>query len=251
MKKKIICIISLIVAVSLAVCGTIVLINNKKFDAFIPDLPDGFTYTAHTGCMGTKDNSLESIDEAIKYGADIVEFDLYFTADGEPVLSHDEPKGGEITLDEAFERVSRYNGLRVNVDVKTTDALDKVMPLAEKHGISELIFYTGIEESDVEAVLSDSPEVPYYLNVDVKTELNQSEEYIQMLVKKVKECGAVGINFSKKNATKKIVDAFHENGLLVSIWTVNDKGEICDILALSPDNITTRRPDRLQEIVAR
>ena len=27
---------------------------------------DGFTYTAHTGCVGTKDNSLESIETGVK-----------------------------------------------------------------------------------------------------------------------------------------------------------------------------------------
>lgn len=220
----------------------------KKYKSVPLNLPDNFTYTAHTGCVGTEENSLESIEAAVKHGADIVEFDLNFTAEGEPVLAHDEPKGGEVTLDEAFKKIAEYENLKVNVDVKNTLALGKVKALAEKHGILERIFYTGIDEIFVEAVQRDTPDIPYYLNVGV--EKNQSEEYLNSLVQKVKDCGAVGINVNKDNATKKLVDIFHKNGLLVSIWTVNNTADIYRILSCSPDNITTRRPDKFQKILS-
>ncbi len=210
-------------------------------------LPDGFTYTAHTGCTGTKANSLESIEAAVKYGADIVEFDLRFAEDGTPVLSHDEPVGGEIPLEEAFKKISEYENLRVNVDVKCTTNLAEVEALARKHGIFERIFYTGIRDFDVEAVLKDSPAVPYFLNVDVKKK--QDEAYLDSLVKKVKDCGAIGINFNKKSATKKLVDTFRENGLLVSIWTANSEKDIYRVLTLAPDNITTKQPDIIKKIL--
>ena len=60
-------------------------------------------YTAHTGCMGTKANSIQSIEAGYKNGASIVEFDLNYDKNGEPVLSHDEPKGNEVTLDDEEE----------------------------------------------------------------------------------------------------------------------------------------------------
>lgn len=220
----------------------------NKYKSIPSNLPEGFTYTAHTGCVGTKENSLEAIEAAVKHGADIVEFDLNFTAESEPVLSHDEPKGGEVTLDEAFKMIAEYENIKVNVDVKTTAALGKVKALAEKHGILERIFYTGIDENFVEAVQRDTPDIPYYLNVGVNK--NQSAEYLNSLVKKVSDCGAVGINFNKSNATKELVDIFHKNGLLVSIWTVNNTADIYRILSYSPDNITTRRPDKLQKILS-
>lgn len=212
-------------------------------------LPEGFTVTAHTGCCGTPDNSLEAIETAVKYGADTVEFDLQFTSDGEPVLSHDAPKGNNITLDEAFKKISTYKNITVNVDVKTTAHLEKVKPLADKYGITDRIFYTGIFEENVSAVKKDSPEIPYFLNVKVNKSTDR--EYLLSLVKKVKDCGAVGINFNKKSATKELVEVFHENGLLVSIWTAKTKRDIYRILALSPDNITTRRPDLAKEILKR
>ena len=77
------------------------------------NIPDGFTYTAHTGCCNTKPNTLECIDVGVKYGAQIVEFDLRFDENKEPVLSHDEPVGGEVTLDEAFAKISEIENRTV------------------------------------------------------------------------------------------------------------------------------------------
>ena len=212
-------------------------------------LPKDFTFTAHTGCMGTVQNSLESIKAGAESGAPVVEFDLRFANDGEPVLSHDEPVGGEVTLDKAFEYVSQFDNIKVNVDIKTCDALGKVYPLAEKYGIEKRIFYTGVHEGFVESVKKDSPEVPYYLNFKVKWWRKNNEKYILSVVDKVKQAGAVGINFKYTGASEKLVKIFHEKGLLVSIWTVDDVKNMHKILSFAPDNITTRHPDELSRIV--
>ena len=74
MKKK----IKILIAVASCSVGALVgvscLCNNVKSTDFV--LPESFTVTAHTGCEGTEDNSLESIRKAYENSADIVEFDL-------------------------------------------------------------------------------------------------------------------------------------------------------------------------------
>lgn len=245
-KKKLLSIFSIILISILTLTVFLVFTELKKMKT---NLPEDFTYTAHTGCVKTADNSLEAIEEGAKHGADIIEFDLNFLSDGTPVLSHDKPKGKEVTLDEAFKKVSEYKNLKVNVDVKTTKNLKAVYPLAQKYGLEERIFYTGINLDFVDAVKKDSPEISYYLNVSVDKPKKQTPEYLEELVKTVKDSGAVGINFNKDHATKELVDTFHENDLLVSIWTVNKKRKMYKILSLAPDNITTRRPDKLKEIL--
>ncbi len=252
MKKKIILSIFSIIFAGILVSAIFFISEQKELEDLKSKpikLPADFTCTAHTGCVDTDDNSLEAIEVGAKYGADIVEFDLNFLSDGAPVLAHDKPKGNEITLDKAFEKVSEFPELKVNVDAKSVENLKAVYPLAKKHGIENRIFYTGIELKDVEAVKEYSPQVPYYLNCDVEKPKKQTPEYLEELVKTVKDSGAVGINFNKDNATKELVDIFHENGLLVSIWTVNKEKDIYKILHLSPDNITTRSPDKLEEIL--
>lgn len=250
MKKIIIpIIIALIIAVIVIIIffGVRVVKMNEYKNSI--NIPENFTITAHTGCMNTKENSLDSIKVGIENGAKIVEFDLYFTEDGSPVLSHDAPVGGEVTLDEAFACISEFEGIRVNVDIKTVDALGKVYPSAKANNMEDRIFYTGVKDEFVEAVKKDSPQVKYYLNVDVDKSKNTDSEYLDSLVKKVKNAGAIGINFNYKNASKELVDTFHENGLLVSIWTVDSEYNMYKILSFGPDNITTRNPDKLAKII--
>lgn len=208
-----------------------------------------FTVTAHTGCLGTKPNSIEAILKGFESGADIIEFDLNFAGNGTPLLSHDTPKGGEVTLDEAFEVLAKCNGLKANVDIKSVERIEQVVPLAKKHNVLDRIFFTGVHEGFVEAVKTRTPEVEYYLNVNIAPKWKQTNKYLQSLVDKVKASGAIGINFNKNNATKKLVNAFHKNGLLVSIWTVDNTRDMKKIISLSPDNITTRHPDELIKII--
>lgn len=235
--------------------GGVIFTNEKKETEFYKNqpisLPDNFTYTAHTGCCGTEDNSLEAIKVGVENGAQIVEFDLYFNDENIAVLSHDKPKGGEVTLDEAFKFIATYNDIKVNVDVKLcNDNLNIVYDLAEKYNITDRIFFTGISLRDVETVKKECPAVPYYLNYDVKNVNKHTEEYLNELVNIVKDSGAVGINFNKNSATKELVETFRDNDLLVSIWTVNEEKDMYKILYFAPDNITTRNPDALKELLA-
>ncbi|MCR5150891.1 MAG: glycerophosphodiester phosphodiesterase [Clostridiales bacterium] len=198
------------------------------------------TVTAHSGCMGLPDNSIEAMKAGIEAGAQIVEFDLNFTKDGEPVLSHDAPSTGKsyVTPEEAFTFVANYPGIQMNIDVKNTEYIEKVPPLADKDGVKSRIFFTGIGEEDVPCVREKCPGIPYYLNTSVK----KSDDF-QALCEKTAALGAVGININWKNASHRLVDAFHKNNMPVSVWTVNKAGRISKMSLLGVDNITTRRPD--------
>ncbi|MBQ8210282.1 MAG: glycerophosphodiester phosphodiesterase [Clostridia bacterium] len=211
-------------------------------------LPDNFTVTAHTGCEGSPDNSIESVVRSFESGADIFEADVQFDANGAPVLAHDAPVGGEPTLEEIFQKLAGYKNMRCNLDIKRTDNLKIIPVLAEKYGVADRIFYTGIDIDFIEAV-KETPQIPYYLNADIAEPENQSEEYLLSLVKRVIDCGAIGINCNHKNVTKKFVDIFRENDLFVSVWTCNEEADMIRILNTAPDNITTRKPSVLKSII--
>ncbi len=211
--------------------------------------PRSFTVTAHTGCEGTKDNSLEAIKKGADAGADIVEFDLRFDKDGKGILSHDETEGKAVSLEEAFELVSSFDRLKVNVDCKTTDNLKEVYRLSEQLGITDRIFYTGIEEKDVDAARNQTPQIPYFLNYKVKSFKKKNGKYISSLVSLVKEKGAIGINLRHSQCSKKLVEMFRQEGLLVSVWTANNIYVMKKCLSFSPDNITTRYPSTLIKLI--
>lgn len=211
-------------------------------------LPEGFTVTAHTGCEGTEDNTLESVLAGINAGADIVEIDLHFLSEKTPVLSHNEPQGNNKKnlplLDDAFSLLAGYN-VKMNVDVKSTADMPAVLSLAQKHSVTDKIFFTGVEEKDVDTVKNGAPDIPYYLNVSVDKKKNTDRFYLSALVQKVKNCGAIGINMKFVSASTDLIKAFHEEGLLVSLWTANAKKDMYRCLSLAPDNITTRKPSEL------
>ena len=71
--------------------GTALLVSNYLFRFNLKNaiIPEGFTLTAHTGCEGTKDNSLDAITLGFGCGADIVEIDLDdFGIDGTGELTY-------------------------------------------------------------------------------------------------------------------------------------------------------------------
>ena len=252
MNKKIKIAILIIIAGAISGIGIFYGVRQMKLNEYKSTeitLPKEFTITAHTGCMNTEENSIESMEKGIENGAKIIEFDVRFLSDGTPVLAHDEPRGNELKLQDAFEFLANHKEIRANVDMKSTDNMMMVQHLAEECGVMEQIFFTGIGMDFLDAVKAGSPKIPYYLNVDVEKSKNTDKEYLLSLVEKVKDAGAIGINFNYKNASKELVEVFHENELLVSIWTVDDKYNMYKILSFEPDNMTTRNPDKLSEIV--
>ena len=206
--------------------------------------------TAHTGCEDTPMNSIESIAKAYESGADIVEFDISFNQNNIPVLSHDKPKGEEITAEEAFIVLGEYKELKVNLDIKGTENLAQVQKLAKKYNMLGRVFYTGVSEAFVEAVRKDSPEIMYYLNLwDILPQEKQTEAYLLSLVEKIKGYGAIGLNFPYENASAKLIEMLHKHNLLASLWTINTKEDFYRILDMSPDNITTKKPTLAKSII--
>lgn len=251
-KKFAVTVTATVLALSLIWIGIFFAVRAVKLNEYKENqsrLPYRFTITAHTGCMGTEDNSVESMRVGIANGADIIEFDVNFTEDGTPVLTHDEPKGDELGLEVAFDFLAHNKGVKANVDMKSTVNMAAVQKLAEKYGVTGQIFFTGIELSEVETVRKNCPEISYYLNVDVDESKNTDEKYLNSLVDIVKTSGAIGINFNYKNASSELVQLFRVNCLLVSIWTVDSEFDMYKVLTMSPDNITTRNPDKLNEIL--
>lgn len=246
--KAVVAVVLCAAVVVSAIFGVSFLKLKSGFDP--SNLPEDFTMTAHTGCMGEKDNSLEAMQAAADAGAQIVEFDLNFDSNGVPVLSHDEPTGDEVTLEQAFDFLSKNPQLLANVDAKSTANLSEVQRLAKEHDVLQQLFFTGIEEKDVVAVNKQCPDIPYYLNVDVdKSRINDSD-YLEELSMKIIFSKAVGINMHKRAATKELCSFFHSRGILVSVYTVDGKYELYRVLTAGPDNITTRRPDRLSQILS-
>jgi len=208
-----------------------------------------YTITAHTGTMGTAENSLESISAGIKNGADIVEFDLRFNNDGVPVLSHNETKGGEVLFEDALKFVAEMSDtVKMNIDIKQTDDLKTVEELVIEYGLLDRAFFTGIEEEFVPAVKEQCSQITYYLNCNIFPPLIDREKFYAKVAKLIKDSGAIGLNAMFLCLSRDYVEYLHNEGLLVSAWTPNSESKMRFCIDRDVDNITTKYPDILRKL---
>ncbi|MGN0468277.1 MAG: glycerophosphodiester phosphodiesterase [Acutalibacteraceae bacterium] len=255
-KKKIIVSVCLTVFVAAVIAATVFAIKiypvNRDYNSDSFNLSDSFTVTAHTGSMDTAENSLQSIEKSIEIGVDIVEFDVRFRPDGTAVMAHDEVKtnDGGVPIEEAMKLLSKDGiNIKVNLDVKETTFLEEIQKLVKKYKMSERVFFTGVTEDIATIVKEKCPEISYYLNCVPKKNKLDDEEYQNELLDLLKQTGAVGINCNYKKSNGCLAKLLHENGYLLSVWTVDSAFQMKKALLSEADNITTRNPDLLLDLV--
>lgn len=213
-------------------------------------LPDSFTVTCHAGALGTKANTVESVEKAVEWGAQTVEFDVTFRPDGTPVIIHAaapaQNKG--VLLGKALAAVAKSDSCKINLDLKSTKNLPEVDRLVAEFGLTDRVFYTGVGENWVETVKSNSS-IPYFLNHRITLREAFCKKSAEKLADKAKSLGVMGINSHYPTATHTFVTVMHKHGLLVSLWTVDKPQQMKRILKIAPDNITTRKPEILKTLL--
>ena len=206
--------------------------------------------TWHAGAMHTRANSLPSVKKAVAHNAQIVEFDVTFAPDSSPVIIHSaSPKQGKgSSLSAAFAIVAQSASCKINLDLKAYSNLPAVDALAREHGLFERVFFTGVNEKQT-AVVAANSEIPYYLNGSVDISARNDDLRLNEYAKRIIDCGAVGLNTHFTNITPSVVRVMHENGLLVSAWTANDRVTQKRLLEAGVDNITTKAPKKLERLL--
>ncbi len=214
-------------------------------------LPHGFTVTAHTGCDGSPDNSIESIQRAIFSDVPVIENDLTLRTDGTPVFMHAESAGdgGLLFAEAQYYIASNSSTVLQNLDLKVFENLDQIQSIVKKAGLIGRCFFTGVEKDNAAKVKKYAPEIPYYLNMKLNVLRLRDKEYLRRTADEIKHAGAVGINCKYTYLSKALVEVMHECGLSVSVWTVDKKPLMLYVLSLAPDNITTRNPRLLMSLI--
>lgn len=232
--------------------------------------------TAHSGCDGTPDDSLESIEAGIRYGADLVEVDIRCNKDGVLILSHDEDSSREYrshpALAAAFEMIARNGKAAVNCDVKELDTVPAILSLAEKAGLGpdRLIFTGDVTPAMVETdedMMKRAQVWPGILEVITGPYRNgenllkpfaplidpaargrellpflesHSEAMIQSIIKRCLSLGLRALNMPYLEQTVALIPALLQNGLQASVWTINTEKDLERLFALGIVNVTTR-----------
>lgn len=223
----------------------------KTYDERKLSFVEGFTITVHTGAYGTEMNSIEFVENAIKNNAQIIELDIRQRPDHTVVMSHDlvVTNNDGVVLQDALSLL-KDTDIQINLDIKETRVLNSLYQLLVENNLVERSFLTGIEVINVKAVKeSDCANMDYYLNYKpIRTKIF-FDEYRQKVIDLLEETGAVGINCNYKYANSQLSALLHKKGYKLSVWTVDKERNARKMLVIKPDNITTKDPDMIVNVI--
>ncbi len=223
---------------------------------------------SHAACAGhAPENTLAGVEKALALGADAVEVDVRATADGVPVLLHDE------TLD----RTTDGRGPLRSLPLSAVRALDagqgqRVPTLAEVvaavRGRALLVAElkeVGIE-AQVEAALAplgdEGAEVWSFLPAVLARVGRMAPRRRRVLLvgaeamgrwpeplRLAREVGTAGLSVRHEALTRRVAAAVREAGLLLYAWTADDPRDLQRLLTLAPAGIVTNYPERLRPLL--
>ncbi|MEY8351925.1 glycerophosphodiester phosphodiesterase [Lachnospiraceae bacterium 54-53] len=212
--------------------------------------------TAHSGCDGTQDNSLEFIEYALSAGADCLEVDVRRNQAGDLFLAHDETGEERVKLCEAFALVKSFPEKKINCDLKMKDLEIPVYRLAREFKAECQLIYSGevsiklLREKDKEF-----PEAEIYLNVEnlfpevyCEAPGAHGQEKLKDMLAQAKGCPISCINMEYHLFTDEIIDLLALIKLRGSAWTVDEPEEARRLMEKDIFNITTRNLKKAMEL---
>ena len=204
---------------------------------------------AHTGCMGTKMNSRESILAGIQERADYIEVDVRFLK-GRAVLTHDRPEPGKdyVLLEEAVRLVQKTETVRLALDLKEWDRIGEVAAVLEQYDMLDRSVYLGNFMEDMDAMVKWGKGVACFPNVYPEQAAGLDENGRNSLADRVKKLGARAVGMNYRAVTPELIQNFHERGIMLSAWTVEEEMDMKRLMDWGADFITSDRPDLVRNI---
>ena len=227
---------------------------------------------AHRGASGhVPQSTLEAFELAHKMGAEGIELDVRFSADGEVIVTHEvkleklteatgniadltlaelkeldfgykfyngEKKGFKIpTLDEVFELVKPL-GMTVNVEIKLSshELVEKTVDIVKRHGMEEKVIYSSFNHYNLKWVKEAHPDA-FIAPLHHWNLLNAWNYCIDI--------GAFATHpeLIILKEDKEYVKNCHDKGIRVHSWTANTPENIQFLLDCGVDVIMTDYPD--------
>lgn len=269
-RRSIIVVTTGVAAVLLTVTFIFIRYNNNPFQYVeILSIPE---ITAHRGSsLRAPENTMSSFALAEDELADYVELDVHLTYDGIPVCLHDDDlkrvagvpikiwnitydavsridigkKQGFLKYDHvpAFEAVMEsFEGkIKFNIEVKTgknePKLVEKVVRIIEEYDMVDDCIITSKDYSALKEVKR--------LNPDIRTGYILAAAYGSYYG--IDDVDVISINYNY--VSKSMVDAVHDKGKEVHVWTVNKPSRIKSLANMGVDNIITDDPVAAREAV--
>ncbi|MER7625421.1 glycerophosphodiester phosphodiesterase [Streptomyces sp. NPDC126503] len=208
-----------------------------------------------------RENTLPSIASAIERGADAVEVDVRLTADGVPVLLHDDTlkrlwrhelplaslpyarlreltDGGVPTLREALV-VAGSHRLMLDLPGGNEESVRTVVGTVRECGAAERVYYCAGAVAMLQVRAAD-PDAEIALTW---TSLAPPRPVLLDAVR------PKWLNYRFGLISRPLTDRIHRDGLLVSAWTADTRRTMRRLIAAGADSVTTNRVDALAAVL--
>ena len=225
---------------------------------------------AHRGywdCEGSAQNSITALNKAHEVGVYGSEFDVLITADGIPVVNHNDSiqgfcietslyeeikdlklKNGEVlpTLEDYLIQGKQNKGTQLILEIKPHKrvvnedrAVTAILALVQKYQLEDQVEYISFSMNICKELIRRAPaaQVAY-----LRGEVSPAD---------LKVLGFTGLDYHykvfEKNPTW--IQEAKNAGLTVNVWTVDDPVVMQSMIEQNVDFITTDKPEQLKEIV--
>ncbi|MEJ6490606.1 glycerophosphodiester phosphodiesterase family protein [Leucobacter sp. USCH14] len=229
---------------------------------------------AELAARGIAENTRAAFTAALAAGAGYLETDCHLTRDGEVVLAHDadlarvagDPRdigavdraeldeifadrGGLLTLQDALQE---YPEARWNIDVKSRAVAAPLGRIVARHGSRVLVtsFSDDFRRAAFEAAAGERPAILPATSPG-KRALIRVLATVSIRSRRGARRALAGLDALQiperqgriRVLTPRLIDAAHENGVEVHIWTINDAQRMRELAAMGVDGIVTDRTD--------
>lgn len=217
--------------------------------------------TAHSGCMNTPPNSIPSVLEGIKEGADIIEVDIRTTKDKVIVLLHDgsilTPKGIIRVQDLTFEELSTNEEITrledilpifqeshrmINLDVKEDQAIESMIHTVEKFNMRDYVVISGCEKERATFLKQRYRPYQVLLNANADLFLKNDDNYASFIKETCQDAisaSCCGINIQYQLCHEELLNYAELRCLPVLVWTIDDPQTMGEFLGMGVHSITS------------
>jgi glycerophosphoryl diester phosphodiesterase len=233
---------------------------------------------AHRGSKGTHpENTLTAFKEAVRVGADGIEFDVHLSSDGDLVIIHDEKldrttslsgfvrdfptkelkkadAGGKFSeefrgepipiLEEIFDFAADHSFF-MNIEIKTDKLVyegieQKIVDLIRQYQYENRVILSSFNHQSIEKVKELAPDLERALLFE-GLPIN-----IEEILTEKKESG---FHPDRMSLTKPIVEHAKKRGYKVRPWVANKKADILKLAEMDVDVIMTDFPEKAIKIL--
>jgi glycerophosphoryl diester phosphodiesterase len=247
------------------------------------DQPPGFldaatplAFAHRGGAAAGDENTAEAFGRAVALGYRYLETDVHATADGVPVVFHDETlarltgEPGEIkdltwadlsrvrvagasAVPRLEDMLDAWPAVRFNIDVKADPAVAPVVAAIRRTGVERRVLLASFSDTRLKQVRSlAGPEVATSLGLRSVIRL-RAASLIGMRLRLPPSVVAVQVPVRHGRLTvvdRRFIAYAHRLGLQVHVWTIDDPAEMTRLLDLGVDGIMTDEIETLRDVFA-